>query len=98
MVPPAMNTSAPAAPIDYEDVQGILRFGHGKLTRACFYPVQIRDAAAARQWLREVPVTRAVTQKPLPVSALQVALTAAGMRTLAVPDHIVESFSPEFVT
>jgi deferrochelatase/peroxidase EfeB len=83
--------------VSYEDVQGILRFGHGKLIRACFYVLQIQDAAAVRDWLHRAPVTTAVTQKPLPVSALQVALTARGMKTLGVPDGIIASFSPEFV-
>lgn len=88
---------ASASGVDFEDVQGILRFGYGKLIRACFYAMQIRDAAAAREWLRQAPVTTAMTRKPLPESALQVALTARGMRTLGVPDAIVASFSPEFV-
>ena len=84
--------------VDYRDVQGILRFGHGRLVRACFYALRIRNAAAARRWLRQAPVTTAVAQKPLPVSALQVALTARGMKALGVPDATVASFSPEFVT
>jgi deferrochelatase/peroxidase EfeB len=89
----------PAASIvDYEDVQGILRFGHGQMIRACFYALQIQDAPDARDWLRQAAVTTAVTHKPLPVSALQVALTARGMKALGVPDEIVTSFSPEFVT
>jgi deferrochelatase/peroxidase EfeB len=93
-----VKPGAPAAPADYADVQGIVRFGHGKLTRACFYAVRIRDAGAARAWLLNAPVTTAKTQKPLPVSALQVALTARGMKTLGVPGGIIEAFSPEFVT
>jgi deferrochelatase/peroxidase EfeB len=89
-----ISTSA----VDYEDVQGLIRFGHGKLSRACFYALQIRDAAAARHWLRQAPVASAVVRKPLPVSALQVALTARGMKALGVPSAIVASFSPEFVS
>jgi deferrochelatase/peroxidase EfeB len=88
---------ASTSAVDYEDVQGIIRFGHGKLIRACFYAVQIRNPDAARRWLRHAPVTPAVARKPLPVSALQVALTARGMKALGVPDAIVASFSPEFV-
>jgi len=83
--------------VDYGDLQGIIRFGHGQMIRACFYALQIHEAPAAREWLRQAPVTTAVTQKPLPVSALQVALTARGMKALGVPDGIVASFSPEFV-
>jgi deferrochelatase/peroxidase EfeB len=93
-----MMTRAAASAIDLDDIQGIVRFGHGKLTRAVFYLLQIRDAAAARQWIREAPLTSAVTRKPLPASALQVALTSRGMINLGVPPKIVQEFSPEFVT
>jgi deferrochelatase/peroxidase EfeB len=89
--------SGASGAIEFDDLQGIVRFGHGKLTRACFYVLRIRDAAAACRWLRTAPVTTAVTRKPPPVSALQVALTAPGMRALGVPEDIVRSFSPEFV-
>ena len=93
-----MNARASAAAVDFDDVQGIVRFGHGKLPRAVFYLLHVRDAAAARQWIREAPVTSAVTRKPPPASALQVALTSRGMLNLGVPRGIVEEFSPEFVT
>ena len=93
-----MTTRASASAVDLNDVQGIVRFGHGKLTRAAFYLLHVRDAAAARQWLREAPLTSAVIQKSLPVSALHVALTSRGMINLGVSRRIVEEFSPEFVT
>ena len=93
-----MTTRASASAVDLDDVQGIVRFGHGKLTRAAFYLLHVRDAAAARQWIREAPVKSAVIKKSLPVSALQVALTSRGLINLGVPRRIVEEFSPEFVT
>jgi deferrochelatase/peroxidase EfeB len=83
--------------IDFEDVQGLVRFGHGKLTRAAFYALRIRDAAAAREWLLQAPVTPAVAQKPLPASALQIAFTPHGLNALGVPDRILDGFSPEFL-
>ena len=43
-----MSTSATPAPVDYGDVQGIIRFGHGKLTRACFYALGIRDVGVVQ--------------------------------------------------
>jgi deferrochelatase/peroxidase EfeB len=83
--------------VDYDDVQGIVRYGHGKLTRACFYLLQVQDAAAARTWLLTAPVTTAVARKPLPTSALQVAFTSRGLHALGVPEEVTQSFSPEFV-
>jgi deferrochelatase/peroxidase EfeB len=92
-----VSTTSQDSAVDYADMQGVLRFGHGKLVRACFHALRIRDAAAARDWLRRAPVATAATQSPLPVSALQVALTASGLTRLGVPDRVVAAFSPEFV-
>ena len=83
--------------VDYSDVQGLLRFGYGKLRDARFYLLRIRDADAARAWLSAAPVSTAETQTPPPKRALQVAFTASGLRNLGVREQIVESFSPEFV-
>jgi deferrochelatase/peroxidase EfeB len=98
LVSAAVIATTATAAVDYRDVQAIVRFGHGQLIRACFYAVRIRNLAAARLWLRQAPVTAAVAQKPVPVSALQVAFTADGMKALGVPDALVASFSPEFVS
>ena len=98
MVSAAVKTSITPLPVDFRDVQGLIRFGHGKLTRTCFYALRIRDAATARSWLREVPVTTAETLSPPPSSALQVALTAGGLKSLGVPESIVRSFSAEFLS
>ena len=48
------------APIDYADIQGILRFGFGALSESSFFLLEITDVAAARAWLGSVPITRAV--------------------------------------
>ena len=82
--------------VDFADVQGLVRFGYGKMTRASYSLVRIRDADAARDWLRGAPVTSAVTQKPPPEAALNIAFTAAGLRALGVEEAIIKSFSHEF--
>ncbi|MFZ1427257.1 MAG: hypothetical protein WAS21_10850, partial [Geminicoccaceae bacterium] len=64
---------ATAADIDYGDIQGLVRFGHGRLSEACYYLVKIADPDAARAWLWDAPVTTAVTTAPPPDVALQVA-------------------------
>jgi len=50
------------ANVDYEDIQGLVRFGHGHLKYARFLVLKIVDAAAARAWLAAVvdKVTTAV--------------------------------------
>ena len=90
--------SAAARAVDYADVQGIVRFGYAHLTEACYLLLRVRDADAARAWLRDAPVTSAVALAQPPQSALQVAFTAPGLRALGVPDGVVSAFSLEFVT
>lgn len=92
-----MTSPTRGTAVDFADVQGIVRFGHGKLTRACFYALRVREPRAARDWLRLAPVTTAETRTPPPETALHVALTARGMRALGVPDPILGAFSAEFV-
>lgn len=88
----SMNTHS----VDFADVQGIVRFGYGRMTRAAYTLVRVKDAAAARRWLRSAPITSAVTMQPPPVTALNIAFTAAGLRALGVNESIVSGFSHEF--
>jgi deferrochelatase/peroxidase EfeB len=94
MVEPPLT--GPVEP-EFADIQGIVRFGHGKLTEACFHLLCIDNTDAARRWLLNAPVTTAVTADPLPATALQVAFTASGLRRLEVPPDVLAAFSPEFL-
>ncbi len=82
--------------VDYRDIQGLVRFGHGHMADASFCLAEIGDAAAARAWLAAAPVTTAVQQSALPPCALQVAITYEGLRKLGLPDAILDDFSAEF--
>ncbi len=93
-----MRTEAQRAPaIDFADIQGLVRFGHGRLQGAEFLLLEVADAAAARDWLRAAPVTTAETQDPPPDSALHVAFTAGGLGALGVADEIVAQFDQPFL-
>jgi deferrochelatase/peroxidase EfeB len=83
--------------IDYSDVQGLVRFGYGKMKEASYALLRVKDAAAARAWLHNAPVTNAVAVNPPPASALQVAFTAPGLETLGVSAPVLAGFSPEFL-
>ena len=63
--------------VDYADVQGLVRFGYGHMTRASYALVKVKNVAAAKSWLRSAPVTSAVAIKPPPATALNVAFTPA---------------------
>ena len=82
--------------IDYADVQGLVRFGYGQMTSASYVLVHVKNADAAKAWIRSAPVTTAVAQKPPPKTALNIAFTAAGLKALGVPESIIGGFSHEF--
>jgi Dyp-type peroxidase family len=90
-------TPAPAAAIDYRDVQGLVRFGYKHLKAARYAVVTVQDRAAARAWLRQAPVTTAEYVQPPPSHALHVAMSAAGLAALGVPVGVRAAFSPEFL-
>ena len=85
------------AAVDFNDIQGLLRYAHARLTQASFWLLSIRDAAAARSWLASAPVTTAIELDGPPKTALQVAFTHEGLRALGLSDDILAGFSDEFL-
>jgi Dyp-type peroxidase family len=85
-------------PVDYRDMQGLLRYGYGHLPEACFLLLQIDNAAAARRWLSELKVTTAERLPHPPDTALQIAFTREGLEALGLPPTLVAQFSNEFVS
>jgi Dyp-type peroxidase family len=81
---------------DYADIQGLLRFGYKKMTKASYALLRVKDPATARAWLRAAPVTSAVKVSPPPTTALQVGLTSPGLAGLGVPASVIAQFSHEF--
>jgi deferrochelatase/peroxidase EfeB len=94
MAGPAMTYSM----VDYADVQGLVRFGYGRMTSASYALVRVKNVAAAKAWLRAASVTNAVEKSPPPTTALQIAFTAVGLTMLGLPDSVMEGFSREFRT
>lgn len=82
---------------EFNDLQGLLRFGHGALTDTCFLLLNIADADAAKQWLGTAPVSSALKTKSKPETALQVAFSAAGLSALGLGKSVIEGFSDEFI-
>src|SRR5216684_2579047 len=83
---------------DYRDIQGLLRYGYGRLAEACFLLLRIDDPAAASRWLETAPVTTAEEQNPPPVRALQLAFTCEGLRKLGISEDQLNNFSAEFIS
>ncbi len=91
-----MNTRGRAS-VEFEDIQGLVRFGFKHHTEAVFLLLRVRDPAAARQWIAAAPVASAAAQEPPPPTVLQLAFTYAGLRALELPDDIAAALSMEFV-
>lgn len=87
-----------ALPAEADDIQALLRSGFVKLVDAAFLLLQIRDQAAARSWLHQVPVTTVADLKGYQATALQVAISANGLKKLGVAAPIVGAFAPEFLS
>jgi len=83
--------------VDYDDIQGLVRFGHKQLPDASYALLRVRNVAAAQSWLRSAPVTSAALMNPPPPTVLQVAFTAPGLTTLGVSASVLAAFSPEFI-
>jgi Dyp-type peroxidase family len=87
------------------DVQGFITSGYGHLPHAAYLFVQFRDAAQAKRWLEAI--VPAITssrrwptlpggEKVKPQSAVNVAVTAAGLAALGLPRDVLCTFPVEF--
>jgi deferrochelatase/peroxidase EfeB len=83
--------------VDYRDIQGLVRFGHGHLREARFYLLRIVDAEKARAWItgNVKNITTAVPDLEAR-RALQIAFTCEGLSKLGVPGTVLDRFSLEF--
>ena len=82
---------------EFDDLQGLLRFGYGKLTHSCFILLNIANVEAAKQWLKTAPISNAVTMDSPPDTALQIAFSVHGLRILGIGESIISDFSDEFI-
>ena len=92
----SVQTTKSATPLEWDDMQGLLRFGFKHLTQASFLLLRVKDCDAARAWLAGASITSAVTAMP-PPTALQIALTSEGLRALGVESDIIGTFSNEYI-
>lgn len=88
--------------IEWEDVQGIVLSGFGDLTQSAYllWRFKLDDLPRKKEWLSAL-ATRLTPSYPAPSSktqpAMNLALTASGLRRLGVEESTVESFSFEFL-
>ena len=84
------------ADLEPADIQGLIARGYAELRAARYVLLQVDDPAAARAWL--AGLADQVTPAPAhPTdSALNVAVTASGLRKLGLPAQAMTGFSNEF--
>lgn len=82
----------------FDDLQGLLRFGHGRLKDSCFLLLNVADQAAAKQWLSSAPITSAIQTSPPPKTAVQIAFSVAGLRALGLKEAVIQDFSDEYIS
>jgi len=82
---------------DARDTQALVRTGFGKLQYR-YLLLRIVDAGPARAWLRGLRLRNAgeVGDGQKVEDAIQMALSAAGLRALGLDDRVIDEFSPEF--
>src|SRR5215831_1922362 len=86
------------SPVDYSDVQGIVRFGHAHMKEGCYLLLKVKNPSVVRSWLATAPVTTGVKTDPRPNTALQVAFSRQGLEALNLPANVIGGFSAEFIT
>jgi deferrochelatase/peroxidase EfeB len=86
-----------ASGAEFEDIQGLVRYGYKHHTEASFLLLRVKNQEAARAWLAAAPVASAVAVDPVAETVLQLALSAEGLRALAVPEDIVAAFAHDFL-
>ena len=82
---------------DFDDMQALVRFGHGHLKESRFLLLSIKDKHHAGLWLQNSPVSSAARQKVRPKTALQIAFTPAGLAKLGLAKEVLSQFSDEFL-
>jgi deferrochelatase/peroxidase EfeB len=92
-----MKESRMPTSVDFSDVQGLIRFGFGKMTEASYLLLKIRKPPAARAWLAQAQLTTAEEMSPPPSTAMQIAFTRQGLKALGLDSRIMSGFSDEFL-
>jgi Dyp-type peroxidase family len=95
---PLRTSSGGAPPIEWDDIQALVLVGHGHLPAARFLFLRAGgDRRRLQRWLsRIVPTTARPGDTDRPATALQVALSAAGLRALGLSSQVMATFLDEF--
>ena len=82
---------------EFNDLQGLLRFGYGGLTDTCFMLLDVVNVSMAREWLATAPISSGIKASSLPDTAMQIAFSKEGLSALEISKTIIDGFSDEFI-
>ena len=82
---------------EFDDMQALVRFGHGHLKESRFLLLTITNRNAAGIWLAQQQFSSARSDGELPDTAMQIAFSHAGLKTLGLSDDVLHQFSEEFI-
>jgi Dyp-type peroxidase family len=92
---------APATPLDFHDIQGLVLNAYGHLNYARFVFLNVIEAATAKRWLAHIAnqissAKRRRSEDELPGSQTNLAFTLSGLRKLGLPADTLAAFPREF--
>jgi len=100
-----MTMSAVLTDEALDDIQGVITSSYGHLPQAAYLFVRMTTLTGARRWIEAIsgsltsskrwPVGRDL-KKEKPRTAVNVALTAEGLRACGLPEHVLRTFPAEF--
>jgi Dyp-type peroxidase family len=82
--------------LDVADIQGLALYGFGRLRAARYVLLGAGDAAGARRWLAAIAGRITSASARAEGTAINVAVTAAGLAAIGVPPETLAGFSLEF--
>ena len=77
---------------EFNDLQGLLRFGYGGLTDTCFMLLDVVNVDMAREWLSTAPISSGIKASSLPDTAMQIAFSKEGLSALEISKTIIDGF------
>lgn len=86
-----------AETLNLEDIQGLIIYGYGNLTAACYVLLEISNPDAAKSWLSSIASTITASQSRPEKNALNIAFTPTGLQKLGLGPEVLAMFSTEFL-
>jgi Dyp-type peroxidase family len=88
-----------AEKLDFDDIQGLVARGYGRLPHAAYLLARIADRAGAGRLLDRLATSVVTTAaESRPAQAVNVAFTSSGLRALTGSDRLPEGFAEPFLT